>query len=446
MSLELFALKLLIKTGLAEKLEIVNRRAAGNAAWLRYYSNSVLAGPGENMRLLKKLLETRAAGSGYSPIDLTFGAPELSPEWTEGFAELANEALTETHVADESSSLAKYPPPLGHPRLKSLLAEKLFNEQGLAYHPDTEMLVTCGASQALSAALNALVSPRDKVVLLDPSYYMYSYMCKLLQARIEWVPTTLDHGYVEIDERDLDRAMRGAKVMILNSPSNPTGCVLARETLERIARAANRHDVILLSDDVYEYFLYEGEFASIASIPEVRERTLVVNSFSKSYRMPAYRVGYIYGPEPLLQAVTMEQVIQSPFVPTLVQRLAIVALERQQNIAERVQKEYLPKRKIVVDACRDAGLPIPPPTGAFYAWIPVDSLGIDGHQLVMRLAESKNVLCMPGSDFGPSGKNFVRISFGGSVKDLLDGMGRFVDFVLDQASPGQQVRVNKLAS
>lgn len=429
MSLELIALKFLIKTGLADKFETVNRRAAGNAAWLRYYSDSVLAGPGENMRLLKKLLETRAAGSDLAPIDLTFGAPELSPEWTEGFASFGQTVFANQHEPDENNSLAKYPPPLGLPSLKSLLAEKIRSEHSLVYDPHRELLITSGASQALSAALNALVSPGDKVVLLDPSYYMYSYMCKLLQARVHWIPTLLDGGLVQIDEVKLRRAMRGAKVMILNSPSNPTGCVIARETLETIGELANEYDVLLLSDEVYEYFNYECEFVSVASLPNVRPRTLVVNSFSKSFRMPSYRVGYIYGPEPLIQAITMQQVIQSPFVATLVQRLAAEALQRQHNIRERVRREYIPKRQIVVDACHKAGLNIAPPAGAFYAWVPVGGLGVDGHQFVMDLAATKNVLCMPGSDFGPSGVGYVRISFGGSVDDLREGMYRFVDFV-----------------
>lgn len=429
MSLEVKALKFLIWSGLANKVDAVRRRAGENVPWLKYYSDSVLSGPGENMRLLRQILATRAADSHLQTIDLTFGAPEFHPEWEDGFHELADEAFRGIAEADEADTLAKYPPPLGHPELKSLLAKKMEAEQGEYYDAQREVMIFNGASNALSLALSAFVNPGDKVALFDPSYYMYNYMCKLLQARVAWVPTTLHRGYVQADERKLRRAMHGAKVMIINSPSNPTGCSMPDELLELVVRLANELDVLLISDEVYEYFIYEGEFRSLATFPDARGRTLVVNSFSKSYRMPAYRVGYVYGPEPLVQPIMMLQVIQAPFTPTINQRFAICALERQAHIRERANREFLPKRQIVLDALRRAGLEIPPPTGAFYAWIPIRELKMKAHDFALRLASEKGVLAMPGDDFGPSGRGHIRLSFGGPANELREGMSRFVDFV-----------------
>jgi aminotransferase len=429
MSLEVKALKFLIWSGLASRVGAVRRRAGENVPWLKYYSDSILAGPGENMRLLRQILATRAADPHLPVVDLTFGAPEFHTDWADGFSELADEAFHDMTAADEADTLTKYPPPLGNPELKSLLAKKMEAEQGEYYDAEREVLITNGASHALSSALNALVNPGDKVVLFDPSYYMYNYMCKLLQARVAWVRTTLHRGYVQADEHKLRRAMRGAKVMIVNSPSNPTGCIVPPGLLELIVRLANEHDVILISDEVYEYFVYEGEFHCLATVPGARSRTLVVNSFSKSYRMPAYRVGYIYGPEPLLQAMTMQQVIQVPFTSTLNQRFAIRALERQAHIRERANREFLPKRQVVLDALRRAKLEIPPPTGAFYAWIPIRELKMTAYEFALRLASERSVLAMPGDDFGPSGRGHIRLSFGGPVEELREGMLRFVDFV-----------------
>jgi aminotransferase len=438
--LELTALKFLVRTGLAGKFDVVRRRAGASTPWLKYYSDSVLAGPGENMRLLRQILASGATASKLPPVDLTFGAPEFHLEWADGFAELARDAFRDMDEADEDDLLTKYPPPLGHRELRSLLAKKMEAEQDEYYDPDRELLITNGASHALSQALSALVNPGDKVVLFDPTYYMYNYMCKLLRARVAWVPTTLERGYVQADERRLRRAMHGAKVAILNSPSNPTGCTMPAELMELVVRLANEHDVILISDEVYEYFVYEGEFQSVARLPGARDRSLIVNSFSKSYRMPAYRVGYMYGPEPLLQGILMQQVIEVPFAATLNQRFAICALERQSHIRERANREFLPKRRVVLDALCRAGLEIPPPTGAFYAWVPIRQLGLTAHEFALRLATEKGVLCMPGDDFGPSGRGHVRFSFGGPLEELREGMSRFVEFV-DTCRHGEPIGV-----
>jgi len=429
MSFELKALKFLIWSGLANKVGMVRRLAGENVPWLKYYSDSVLSGPGENMRLLRQILAMRAADSDWRTIDLTFGAPEFHPEWADGFRDLTEEAFRQISDATEIDTLTKYPPPLGHPELKSLLAKKMEAEHNELYDPDREVLITNGASHALSAALGALVNPGDKVALFDPSYYMYNYMCKLLRARVAWVPTTLHRGYVQADEHKLRRAMHGAKVLIVNSPSNPTGCSMTPELLELIVRLANEEDVLLISDEVYEYFVYEGEFRSLATIPGARPRTLIVNSFSKSYRMPAYRVGYLFAPEPLLQPIMMQQAIQVPFTATLNQRFAIRALERQANIRLRANQEFLPKRQVVLDALRRARMEIPPPTGAFYAWITIRDLGMTAHEFALRLASEKGVLVMPGDDFGPSGRGHIRLSFGGPIADLREGLLRFVSFV-----------------
>ncbi|MGE3240822.1 MAG: pyridoxal phosphate-dependent aminotransferase [Pirellulales bacterium] len=437
MSLEVKALKFLIWSGLAPRVDMVRRRAGENVPWLKYYSDSVLSGPGENMRLLRQILATRAKDAHLSTIDLTFGAPEFHTEWADGFAELADEAFDDMLYGDEADALTKYPPPMGHPELKRLLSQKMEAEHDVHYDAAREILIANGASHVLSLALSTLVNSGDKVVLLDPSYYMYNYMCKLLQARAAWVPTTLQDGYVQLDERRLRRAMRGAKVMIVNSPSNPTGCTIPSKVLELIVRLANEHDVLLISDEVYEYFVYAGKFQSLATVPGARNRTLVVNSFSKSYRMPAYRVGYVYGPEPLLQAMTMQQVIQVPFTSTLNQRFAVRALERQSNIQERANREFLPKREVVLTALREAGLEIPPPTGAFYAWVPIRALKMTAHDFAFRLASEQGVLVMPGDDFGRSGRGHIRLSFGGPIDELRDGMSRIVDFV-DHCRHGKQ--------
>ena len=145
--------------------------------------------------------------------------------------------------------------------------------------------------------------------------------------------------------------------------------------------------------------------------------------------MPAYRVGYMYGPEPLVQPIMMLQVIQAPFTPTLNQRFAICALGRQAYIRERANREFMPKRQIVLDALRRAGLEIPPPTGAFYSWIPIRELKMTAHDFALRLASEKGVLAMPGDDFGPSGRGHIRLSFGGPADELREGMSRLVDFV-----------------
>jgi len=416
----LWLVKLLVRTGLARHIPQIQRQTTGLTASLKYYSDAVLAGPGEQLMgledLYEKVAKKAANSTDGSAIDLFLGDPKFRHFRPAELAELAD--------TDPG-----YPPTFGMSELRALVAAKLRREDQLDYDPTKEVIITAGASQAITAAIQAFVNPGDKVVLFDPTYLFYYYALRLQRARIHWVPTTMAAHGLPFDQANLERAMRGARMVFVNSPSNPTGAVLSPAALEVIVNLARRHDVLIFSDEVYRRFVYDVPFTATASLPQARERTLTVGSLSKGHGMAGYRVGWLAAPPNLMRPLQMHHAISSIYVPTICQRLALTALNEGAQEAVDLLADYQARRQMVREGLQQLPITVTPPSGAFYFWLPVARWGLDGMAFAERLMHEEGVLVMPGNFCGPSGHAYVRLAFTAKIPQLRSGIARLAAFM-----------------
>ena len=410
----LWLTKLLIRMGIAQRSPDVRRMMGQDVGLLRYLSDEVLTAPAEDVQDLGHVL----ACSQDSCIDLSLGAPSESC-----FPVRADE------IAQLFEHSSRYPPAQGLPELRRAIAGKFDTENGLTFDAEHEVLVTNGAGQAASLAIEAVVNRGDRVALLDPTYLVYRFALASRGARVADVATTIVDGETVFDERALAGALRGAKLLILSSPCNPSGGMLSGESLDRIAYWVRRSGTIVLSDEVYERFVYEGTHISPAGLAHMRKRTLTANSLSKSHGMAGVRVGYIAGPRKLIEVLTLLQVCSTPFVPDPCQRLAARALAQPRDAFAPILERYRQRRALVADRLRQMGLDASLPAGAFYFFPSVASLGTSGREAAHLLAERFGVRVVPGHVFGPSGTDRVRISYAVESDLLEEALRRIHDFV-----------------
>lgn len=418
--------KFLVRTRLARWLPATNRLTDGGAAFIHYYNDRVLESPAQELRNALPFLEA----IGHDLIDLSLGSPRF-------------DVLPSGTTAKLPADLRGYPPPLGLAELREAIAHKLRNENDVTVSATEEVLVTAGASAALSFVLDTFINPGDRVVLLDPTYLMYPLAVRSRRAEVLWVPTEVNRGRVLIPWARFVQALRRARMFILNTPANPTGAVIAPEELERIAWWADRHDVLLFSDEVYEQFQYEGRFVSIGSLAKARQRTLTANSLSKSHGLAAYRVGWLAAHRHLLRPCAMSAALQCPFVPTICQQLALTALALPAETFQPIRAEFESRRRYVHDRLQGMGLQPVWPAGAFYSWVPVRNLNLTGRAFAERLLKEKGVLLLPGDLFGPSGKHMMRISYAtedGRLREGLNRLGEFVRALAPVAKPAPRKR------
>jgi aspartate/methionine/tyrosine aminotransferase len=345
--------RLLVRSGVARLLPGVQRRLDGGADFLRYFSDRLLDSP------LGQLERLAAAVSDDAPevIDLATGSPRF---------DLLPSATTRL-PADRRV----WPPFPGLPELRGAIAAKLLADNHLAVSPAEEVLVTAGALGAVGVVLDAFVNRGDAVVLPEPISPLYPLLVRTRGARVRWVETRVDDGRLRLRFDQLARHLRGARLVVLCSPSNPTGGVLSPEDQEQLAWWADRYDVLILSDEVFERYSHEGPSPSIATLPRAGQRTLTVGSVSKSHALAWARVGWVAGYRHLLRACLATAALRCPFVPTLSQQIALAALRTGRDAFEPARRQIESRRRYAHDRLCSLGLePDGPPCGLFL-WIPV---------------------------------------------------------------------------
>jgi aspartate/methionine/tyrosine aminotransferase len=391
----------------------VRRRLDGGGDYLRYFSDRLLAAPFAELEQAVELLQTQEP----DVIDLAQGSPRFD--------------LTPSASTKLPADRRGWPPAGGLPELRAAVAEKLLVENCLPVSPRDEVLITAGVLGAVQTVVDTFVNPGDRVVLFDPTSPLYALALRTRRARIRWLDSWMEDGRTRFHLEHLARVLRGARMLILCSPANPTGGVVAAEDLEQIAWWADRHDVLLLSDEVFERFRQEDEGLSIGTLPQARRRTLTTGSVSKGYALASARVGWLAGQRHLLRPCLATAALRSPFVPTLCQQIALAALRTPADAFEPVRADFESRRRYCFERLRAADLNPTWPAGAFFLWIPVWPLSVSGREFADGLLHDHKVCVTPGEAFGPSGPGYVRLSYAADEGRLHEGLSRISDYVAE---------------
>jgi aspartate aminotransferase len=331
-----------------------------------------------------------------------------------------------------------YPDNQGEPVLRQAVAEKLARANDLTYDPVQEILITDGATAGVCTALGALLNPGDEVLLLDPVYDAYASPFAMWGARPVAVRATIRDGRFTFDRGALEKARSPrSRVLLLNTPWNPTGTVFSREELFQIMEFATAHDLIVISDEIYESLVYDGcrHLSPAALSEDARGRTLVVNSLSKTYAMTGWRVGYVAGPAPIIAAMLLVLQRFSRGPATFVQDAAACALRSDQDCVRRMGAEYQQRRDRVLD--RLAGIPgVVPlvPRGGLFVMVDVRGLGLPSDQVRRFLLHEAGVVVIHGAAYGPGGEGTLRISFAAGGETLERGLDRLREGLLRLAA------------
>src|SRR3954466_10105144 len=326
--------------------------------------------------------------------------------------------------------------------LRRALSAHLERRYGVAYDPETELLITVGASEAVDLALRATCDPGDEVILHEPSYVAYVPAIVFAGGNVVRVPTRFEDDFA-LDPAAVEAAITSrTKALFLGYPCNPTGAVLPPEVQEELARIAVRHDLLVYSDEIYDRLAY-GTYhhRPMSSLPGMRERTILMGGFSKAYAMTGWRVGWLAAPAAILEGILKVHQYGIMSAPTFAQDAALVALTEGEPDVQRMLGEYDRRRRLVVDGFNAMGLETFEPRGAFYAFPRITSTGLDSETFARRLLEEERVAVVPGSAFGPSGEGHVRACYATSyerLEEALRRMARFVERTRDAAGrPGE---------
>ncbi|MDP9292458.1 MAG: aminotransferase class I/II-fold pyridoxal phosphate-dependent enzyme [Verrucomicrobiota bacterium] len=353
-------------------------------------------------------------------ISLGIGEPDFDTPWH----------IREAAIYSLEQGRTGYTSNLGLPKLRDAISRYVAEHFKIDYDPASEIIVTVGVSEGIDLALRALVNPGDEVLYHEPCYVSYSPSILLAHGKPVAIPTAVADNF-QLRAAELEkRITSSSKILMLNFPTNPTGAVQSRSELEKIAILCARHDLIVLTDEIYSELTYDGhEHVSIASLPGMRERTVFLHGFSKAFAMTGFRIGYACAPAILVEAMMKIHQYGILCAAITAQDAAIEALESGAADVREMRREYESRRNFIVRAFNDLGLECFQPHGAFYVFPKIASTGLSSHDFSMRLLREKKVAVVPGPAFGPGGEGFVRCSYATSLDQIKIAMKRIGEFV-----------------
>jgi aspartate/methionine/tyrosine aminotransferase len=407
----LFLTKLLIRSGVARWVPSIRRLSEGGSAFLHYYGDHVLCAPIGELAEMGKFQDVR----GPDIVNLALGEPRFD--------------LVPSSSTKLAADRRGWPPFGGLPELREAVTAKLRDNQSLSLSPLDEILITPGVAGAFRIVADTFVNPGDRVALFDPSSPLYRLALRHRRARLSWIPTWMELGRIRFHMEPLVRALRRARLLVINSPANPTGGILAKEDLEQIAWWADRYDVLIFNDEVFERFIYEGAPSSIGAFPRAWRRTLTAGSVSKGCALASARVGWLAGHRHLIRPCAMTAILHAAWPPTLCQQIALAALDQGNETFTPIHREFESRRRYVFERLQATGLKPVWPAGGFFVWLPIGELGLSGIDFARRLLQAKRVLVSPGEFFGLSGPGHVRISYAADDGRLREGLTRLGEFV-----------------
>lgn len=313
--------------------------------------------------------------------------------------------------------------------LREAISRDIQGHYGVQYDPRSEILITVGVSEALDLAMRAIICPGDEVLIPEPSYVSYCPMVTLAGGKPVLMRTTMETGFQLTPEHVEKSITPNTKALLLCYPNNPTGAVMDRETSIAISEIAKQHDLIVIADEIYDKLTYIGEHTCMSSLPGMKERTILLNGFSKSYAMTGWRVAYACGNPDFVGAMTKIHQYSILCAPITAQMAALEALKNGQPAMYKMIQQYNRRRNLVVKSFNDMGLPCFEPGGAFYAFPQVSVTGLSSEQFAEELLKEEKVAVVPGNAFGESGEGFIRVSYAASVEDLGEALRRLSKFI-----------------
>ena len=352
-------------------------------------------------------------------ISLGVGEPDFDTPW---------------HIREEGIySLEKgrtfYTSNAGLMELRKAISGYLRRRQGLTYDPKSELLVTVGGSEAIDLAFRAMLNPGDEVILPQPSYVSYVPCVELADG----VPVVLnlkaENDFKLQPEELLDAITDKTKILLLSYPNNPTGAIMTKEELAPLVDIIIEKDLFVVSDEIYSELTYGSEHCSIASFPGMRERTIVINGFSKSFAMTGWRLGYAAGPAQILKQMTKIHQFAIMAAPTNSQYAGVEAMNNADDDGKLMRESYNQRRRYLLAAYEKMGLPCFEPKGAFYTFPSIQELGISSDEFANRFLMEEKVAVVPGTAFGDCGEGFIRVSYAYSIAELKEALGRMERFV-----------------
>lgn len=305
----------------------------------------------------------------------------------------------------------------------------LQRRQGLSYNPDNEIVVTVGGSEAIDIALRAMLNAGDEVIIPQPSYVSYE-PCTVLADGVPVIINLKAENEFRLTAEELEKVITDkTKVLILPFPNNPTGSIMEKEDLESIAKVIIKHDIFVISDEIYSELSYKNKHISIASIDGMKERTILINGFSKSYAMTGWRLGYACGNKDIIAQMTKIHQYAIMCAPTISQYAAVDALKNGDEDVEKMKKSYNQRRRFLMNAFKKMDLECFEPFGAFYVFPCIKEFGMTSEEFATRFLEEEKVAAIPGTAFGDSGEGYLRISYAYSLEKLKIAMDRLKNFV-----------------
>ncbi|WP_088547878.1 aminotransferase class I/II-fold pyridoxal phosphate-dependent enzyme [Paenibacillus aquistagni] len=352
-------------------------------------------------------------------ITLGVGEPDFSTPWH----------VREACVYSLERGQTRYTSNAGMPELREAIAEYLDRSFQIQYDPGKEMIVTVGGSEAIDLALRALVEPGDEILIPEPCYISYSPIVSIGGGVPIGIETFAKDGF-KLTAESLQKAITpNSKVLILCYPSNPTGGIMTREDWLPIAKIIEENDLIVISDEIYAELTYDQKHVSIASLPGMKDRTILVSGFSKAFAMTGWRMGYVCAHEELTQAMLKIHQYTVMCAPVMGQVAALEALKHGLDEKDRMVESYNMRRRLVVKGFRDIGLDCHEPQGAFYAFPSIQSTGLTSEEFATRLLYEAKVAAVPGNVFGQGGEGFLRCSYATSVQQLTEAIERMGELV-----------------
>ncbi len=352
-------------------------------------------------------------------ISLGVGEPDFRTPWQ----------IRSAGIRSLENGKTRYTSNRGLEELRSEISRYVERKYSVSYTPETDVLVTVGGSEAIDAAIRAIVNPGEEVIIPQPSYVCYEPITRLAGGVPVIINTKAENDFKITPEELTEKITDRTKALILPYPCNPTGAIMEKEDLEAIAAILRDKNIIVISDEIYAELTFGTKHVSIASIDGMWERTILINGFSKTFSMTGWRLGYVCGPAEILKQITKIHQFAIMCAPTTSQYAACEALRACDDEVEKMKEEYDMRRKIIVKGFNDIGLECREPKGAFYAFPSIKSTGMSSEDFCEKLLYSKHVAIVPGPAFGDSGEGFVRASYCYSVAHIKEALARIEAFL-----------------